>query len=167
MNICSRCGKIKDSPFQQRNIPPNTYNFPFPFQNNNNFSPFNCTDNSNNINNSMVSNNINIINNDFVNNINNNVNNIPNNISNINNSNVYYNNYIFSSNNQNEHNIFSKFAKNKKGKKAQKKLMEKYKDKRPYDWICNRCNNLNYSFRTICNICKLPLKDNPFYISKI
>ena len=55
--------------------------------------------------------------------------------------------------------------KKKKGKKTQKKLHKKNKNKRPFDWICNRCNNLNYSFRIVCNICELPLKDNPFYHS--
>jgi hypothetical protein len=25
-----------------------------------------------------------------------------------------------------------------------------------YDWICSKCQNFNYSFRTICNRCKAP-----------
>ena len=29
----------------------------------------------------------------------------------------------------------------------------------------SQSNHLNYSFRTFCNICKLPLKDNPYYDS--
>lgn len=30
------------------------------------------------------------------------------------------------------------------------------------DWICINCRNLNYSFRTVCNRCKIP-KINPFF----
>ena len=90
------------------------------------------------------------------------------NINNISNSNIFHNNYICYQNNQNEEeNILSKIPKTKKGKKAQKKLIQKYKNKRPYDWICKRCLNLNYSFRTFCNICKLPLKDNLNYHKNI
>ena len=90
------------------------------------------------------------------------------NINNISNRNIYHNNYICCQNNQNEEeDILSKIPKTKKGKKAQKKLIQKYKNKRPYDWICNRCLNLNYSFRSFCNICKLPLKDNPNYHKNI
>ena len=88
----------------------------------------------------------------------------------INNSQSHYNNSnafnynIISINNQNEQ--ISNIIKSK-GKKIRKKLNKKYKDKRPFDWICNRCGNINYSFRAICNICKLPLKDNPYYKSNI
>ena len=80
-----------------------------------------------------------------------------------NNSNVFNNN-IISINNQNEQ--ISNIIK-RRGKKIRKKFNKKYKDKRPSDWICNRCGNLNYSFRAICNICKLPSKDNPYYKSNI
>ena len=97
----------------------------------------------------------------FYNNVNSIISNSINNSESIfSNSNVFNNN-ITSINNQNEQ--ASNILKSKKGKKIRKKLNKKYKDKRPFDWICNRCGNLNYSFRTICNICKLPLKDNPFY----
>ena len=90
------------------------------------------------------------------------------NINNISNRNIYHNNFNCYQNNQNEEeNILSKIPKTKKGKKAQKKLIQKYKNKRPYDWICKRCLNLNYSFRTFCNICKLPLKDNLNYHKNI
>jgi rubrerythrin len=88
---------------------------------------------------------------------------INNSQSHYNNSNVFNYN-IISINNQNEQ--ISNIIKSK-GKKIRKKLNKKYKDKRPFDWICNRCGNLNYSFRAICNICKLPLKDNPYYKSNI
>ncbi len=72
------------------------------------------------------------------------------------------NSYVEQMSNQNEKFLFSK---NTKKNKKSKKNNQKYKDKRPFDWICNRCSNLNYSFRTVCNICKLPLKDNPCYKS--
>ena len=32
--------------------------------------------------------------------------------------------------------------------------------KRKGDWICNNCNNLNFTFRTICNRCKIPKSIN-------
>lgn len=101
----------------------------------------------------------------FYNNINNICNNSINN-RNLNfNSSIFYNNNIITSSINNQNEQIANILKNKKGKKARKKLNKKYKDKRPFDWICNRCSNLNYSFRTVCNICKLPLKDNPFYKS--
>ena len=113
-----------------------------PLSNNNYFSPsFNL-----NIHNKIINNNAyNLISSYFDNSIN--------------------NNNFNSIRNQNEHiNIFSNFKK-KAGKKSQKKIIKKFKEKRPSDWICNRCNNLNYSFRTSCNLCQLPLKDNPYYKS--
>lgn len=93
------------------------------------------------------------------------------------NNNNYYNNCnlsnyinnnsvnVYSNSNQNEQNLFKKFPKGKKTKKEKKNFYKKYKEKRSSDWICNRCSNLNYSFRTFCNICKLPLKDNSYYES--
>ena len=65
---------------------------------------------------------------------------------------------------QNDKNLFSK---NEKKKKIKKNKNQKYKDRRPLDWICNRCNNLNYSFRNECNICKLPREENNFYHSNM
>ena len=67
--------------------------------------------------------------------------------------------------NQNHNSLFSKNTK--KNKKSKKNNNPKYKDKRPFDWICNRCNNLNYSFRTFCNICNLPKSQNVFYNSSM
>lgn len=32
---------------------------------------------------------------------------------------------------------------------------KKYFKERVGDWVCYRCNNLNFSFRTICNRCKI------------
>ena len=77
-------------------------------------------------------------------------------------SNTYISNsYVDQMQNQNDKGLFSK--NNKKNKKSKKNNNPKYKDKRPFDWICNRCNNLNYSFRTFCNICNLPKSQNVFY----
>ena len=59
----------------------------------------------------------------------------------------------------------SLFSRNDKKKKSKKNKITKNKDKRPFDWVCNRCNNLNYSFRNFCNICKLPREENKFYSS--
>ena len=70
------------------------------------------------------------------------------------------NSYVEQMSNQNEKFLFSK---NTKKNKKSKKNNQKYKDKRPFDWICNRCDNLNYSFRTFCNICNLPKSQNVFY----
>ena len=67
--------------------------------------------------------------------------------------------------NQNEKFISNKNSK--KSKKSKKNNNKKYKDKRPFDWICNRCSNLNYSFRNFCNICNLPRNENQFYNSNM
>lgn len=83
----------------------------------------------------------------------------------INNSNDLKNNYINSANSQNEQYLFSKNTK--KNKKNKKTNNQKTKEKRPFDWICNRCNNLNYSFRIFCNICNLPRNENQFYNSNM
>ena len=32
---------------------------------------------------------------------------------------------------------------------------KKYFKERVGDWICSKCNNLNFSFRTVCNRCKV------------
>ena len=146
-NFCRRCGKINNNSIQANNSSFNLSNLPLLFRKDNTIFPFS---NINNSNNNFSSN--------FFNS----------NIDNISNRNIYHNNFNCYQNNQNEEeNILSKIPKTKKGKKAQKKLIQKYKNKRPYDWICNRCLNLNYSFRSVCNICKLPLKDNPNYHKNI
>ena len=83
-----------------------------------------------------------------------------------NNNNDLKSNYINSANNsQNEQYLFSKNSK--KNKKAKKSNNQKHKEKRPFDWVCNRCNNLNYSFRIFCNICNLPRNENQFYTSNM
>jgi hypothetical protein len=144
---CIRCGKINNKAIQVNNPSFNLDNIPLLFRKDNTIFPFS---NINNSNNNFSSN--------FFNS----------NIDNISNRNIYHNNFNCYQNIQNEEeNILSKIPKTKKGKKTQKKLIQKYKNKRPYDWICNRCLNLNYSFRSVCNICKLPLKDNPNYHKNI
>lgn len=144
---CIRCGKINNKAIQVNNPSFNLDNIPLLFRKDNNIFPFS------NINNSNSNFSCNFVNS---------------NIDNISNRNIYHNNFNCYQNIQNEEeNILSKIPKTKKGKKTQKKLIQKYKNKRPYDWICNRCLNLNYSFRSVCNICKLPLKDNPNYHKNI
>lgn len=143
--MCSGCGHLHDNLIYQNYRNASSFNLPNLYQNDTNFPPFNyiynIKDNNNNINNRNI----------FFSNRNSVYNN---------------NNYISNKNDQNEqNNLYYKNWKSKKGRKALKKLKQKYEEKRPFDWICNRCNNLNYSFRTFCNICKLPLKDNPYYDS--
>ena len=45
---------------------------------------------------------------------------------------------------------------------AQKKSQKKHNQIRAGDWICNMCNNLNYSFRNVCNRCKVQTKRNNY-----
>ena len=149
---CIRCGKINNNAIKANNPSFNLDNIPLLFRKDNNIFPFSNINNSNNL----------YYNNNFSSNF------VNSNIDNISNRNIYHNNFNCYQNNQNEEeNILSKIPKTKKGKKTQKKLIQKYKNKRPYDWICNRCLNLNYSFRSVCNICKLPLKDNSNYHKNI
>ena len=82
-----------------------------------------------------------------------------------NNSNELNNKYIISANSQNDQYLFSKNTK--KNKKNKKINNQKVKEKRPFDWVCNRCNNLNYSFRIFCNICNLPRNENQYYNSNM
>ena len=78
---------------------------------------------------------------------------------------LYSNNSFMSNSNAEQSQNQNLFSKNIKKQKKTKKNDKKYKDKRPFDWICNRCDNLNYSFRTFCNICNLPKNQNIFYKS--
>lgn len=80
---------------------------------------------------------------------------------NSNNSNNLKNIYINSANSHGEQYLFSK--NKKKNKKNKQSKNQKIKEKRPFDWVCNRCKNLNYSFRIFCNICNLPKNENQFY----
>ena len=73
------------------------------------------------------------------------------------NKNIYFNE-IFHDNNRNEK--FNKYnSKNNLENKPRfnKKKKNILKEKKE-DWICPLCMNLNYSFRTICNRCKIPKK---------
>ena len=46
--------------------------------------------------------------------------------------------------------------KNNKRCKRKKKINKlKNYNKRKGDWLCPKCNNINFSFRTICNICNI------------
>ena len=82
-----------------------------------------------------------------------------------NNSNVLNNKYIINANSQNDKFLISKNTK--KNRKQKKNNNQKIKDKRPFDWVCNRCNNLNYSFRIFCNICNMPRNENQYYNSSM
>lgn len=59
---------------------------------------------------------------------------------------LYFNNYTF--NNDNNQN-----------KKIEDKKKKRNFVKRDGDWICSRCQNLNFAFRIFCNRCKLPKDD--------
>ena len=50
-------------------------------------------------------------------------------------------------------NQYKKTNKNKKKKKKKKINKLKNYNIRKGDWLCNDCNNLNFSFRFICNRC--------------
>jgi len=89
-------------------------------------------------------NNSNIFNND-IKNFNNNINNNPDN-NNINNNIINNNsNYINTEYYQNK-NYYIKITKNKKN----------IFSRRPNDWICSKCYNLNFGFRVFCNRCSEP-----------
>ena len=63
--------------------------------------------------------------------------------------------FIFSYNESQEKeykkNIIDKKSNNKSNKKIKKPF-----DKRKGDWTCPKCNNLNFAFRIVCNICQIP-----------
>ena len=44
---------------------------------------------------------------------------------------------------------------NKRFKKKKKINKLKNYNKRKGDWLCPNCNNINFSFRIICNICNI------------
>ena len=66
-------------------------------------------------------------------------------------------NDIFHSNNRNErfnkYNFKNYIAKKDNFNNKKKNILKKEKKE---DWICPLCMNLNYSFRIICNRCKIP-----------
>jgi len=62
-----------------------------------------------------------------------------------------------------EKEIEIKEVKDDKDEKDEKEIMEtkdmkskKEKHNKKGDWICSNCKNLNYSFRTVCNRCRIP-----------
>ena len=114
--------------------------------------------NQNNLNNlySLIlnnTNNSNIFNNDiknFNNNINNNSDN--NNINNNNINNNIDNNII----NNNSNNINTEYYENKKYYIKMTRNKKNIFSRRPNDWICSKCYNLNFGFRVFCNRCSAP-----------
>lgn len=68
--------------------------------------------------------------------------------------------FSFSPNHTNKTNNKEKGEKgNKKSNKCKKPFIE-----RPGDWICCKCQNLNFAFRTNCNRCHLNRADNKKYM---
>ncbi len=55
------------------------------------------------------------------------------------------------------HIITKKNNKNNNNGKKKKKKINKLKNYniRKGDWLCPKCNNINFSFRAVCNICKI------------
>lgn len=66
-----------------------------------------------------------------------------------NNSNNFSNSFDDDLNYSNTNYSPRNFAKKKQGNKKRKYV------EREGDWICSKCNNLNFSFRDICNRCKI------------
>ena len=60
-----------------------------------------------------------------------------------------------------QNNAKNKFDNNKKnGQNLKKEKNKKHFEIRAGDWTCNKCNNLNFSFRNKCNRCGLPKELN-------
>ena len=59
------------------------------------------------------------------------------------------------------------FNENKTRKKKEKKKKRINFVKREGDWICYKCKNLNFAFRSICNKCKLPKEESEKYLFDI
>ena len=47
-----------------------------------------------------------------------------------------------------------------KKKKEEKEEKERKKKEAKGDWICQKCNNLNFGFRKVCNRCQIPRNNN-------
>ena len=66
-------------------------------------------------------------------------------------------NQAFFTYNREQNNLGGNFnISNKKNNLNIIKFKKKPFDKRKGDWNCPKCNNLNFSFRTVCNRCKIP-----------
>ena len=62
---------------------------------------------------------------------------------------------------EDQNNAKNKFDNNKKtGQNSKKDKNKKHFEIRAGDWTCNKCNNLNFSFRNKCNRCGLPKELN-------
>ena len=59
------------------------------------------------------------------------------------------------------------FSENKIKKKKEKKKKRINFVKREGDWICYKCKNLNFAFRSMCNKCKLPKEESEKYLFDI
>ena len=65
-------------------------------------------------------------------------------------------------------NFINNEGKNKKKKEERKKKKNNnIFVKREGDWICYKCKNLNFSFRKVCNKCKLPKKESDKHLFDI
>ena len=52
-------------------------------------------------------------------------------------------------------NLTSNSVKEVKGKKKNKGKIVGNENEKKSDWYCQHCNNLNYSFRVVCNRCQV------------
>ena len=56
--------------------------------------------------------------------------------------------------------LFNAKAESIKKKREERRKKKNNFVKREGDWICYKCKNLNFAFRSICNKCKLPKKES-------
>ena len=64
--------------------------------------------------------------------------------------------FLFNSDNY----LFNAKAESIKKKREERRKKKNNFVKREGDWICYKCKNLNFAFRSICNKCKLPKKES-------
>ena len=127
----------------------------------------NYINNINNIKNNLLNNNINKRKLSYNNEeriINNYYNKIFNQNNNCQNQETNYYTMLFSyNNNNNENNLQDNSLRtisNKSIRNFKYKIDKKPFDKRKGDWLCPKCHNLNFTFRIICNRCKIPKPKN-------
>ena len=127
----------------------------------------NYINNINNIKNNLLNNNINKRKLSYNNEeriINNYYNKIFNQNNNYQNQETNYYTMLFSyNNNNNENNLQDNSLRtisNKSIRNFKYKIDKKPFDKRKGDWLCPKCHNLNFTFRIICNRCKIPKPKN-------
>ena len=63
--------------------------------------------------------------------------------------------------------LFNVKVEKSKNKKEERKKKKNVFVKRDGDWICSKCKNLNFAFRSLCNKCKLPKKESESQIFDI